>query len=133
VPKKGGDFIDDIFGGNDLLEDPFAGAPAGKGSSPPPPPPPAPPPPPPPGGSASASSVVAPRPPVAPGTESELVSLVAQAVAKAPGLYAQLLKKADLGAPEGASDDATKVAAIRRAGLADLPPEKLRALIARAH
>jgi hypothetical protein len=64
--------------------------------------------------------------------ESELDKSIAQAVPGAGALVAALYRKADLGIADGTTDEATRVDAIRRSGLADLPADKLRALIARA-
>jgi len=63
---------------------------------------------------------------------SELDDSIGQAVSQAQALYARLFQKADIGTPEGSTDEATRIAAMRRAGLADLPADKLKALVARA-
>jgi hypothetical protein len=117
-----GDF-DDIFGGANDLDDPFGGKPSAGPAAPPPPPPPP----------VSARQTAAPsKSTAAPSRESELDQKVASAVSSAPGLVASLYRKADLGVGEGATDEASRIDALRRSGLADLPADKLRALIARA-
>jgi hypothetical protein len=66
------------------------------------------------------------------GRQSDLDLRVAAAAAGAPALVARLYRLADVGSTDGATDEASRLDAIRRAGLADLSPDKLQALIARA-
>ena len=65
------------------------------------------------------------------GGASELDRAIAQAIEGGPSLWASLFGSADLGVDAGA-DEALAAQALRRAGVADLAPDKLRALIAKA-
>ena len=67
-----------------------------------------------------------------PGAETGYDKLVAAAVSAAPSLVAKLYQRADLGIADGATDESARLEAIKRTGLADLPQDKLKALIARA-
>jgi hypothetical protein len=109
-----------------VLEDPFKGGPGS--AAPPPPAARAAPPPPARGAAAPAPPPARPGAPVA---ESELDRSIKAALDSGAGLWASLFAHADLGVEPGA-DDATAAAALKRAGITDLTPDKIRALIARA-
>lgn len=82
---------------------------------------------------------VAPSAPVAPQAPAPPVQTAIGRVASpeaAPldmsGPWGQALRSADLGVADGTTDDAGRVAAIRKFGIHELSPDALRALIDRA-
>lgn len=106
----GGDFLDDLFG-DDILGD-AAGAP------PAPPPPPAPP-------------KAAPAPPTPPRGAAGTPA-TKKLKLDAAGPWAAAFRSVDLGIEPGTTDDAGRVAALRRHGLGALGKDALLALIAQA-